>query len=194
MTTKLRIGNVASKVRYPATQFVKNITLVSNQFSPSENRVILFQFFIQKELIMKKHAILALLMLSLATTVSTSALANSANDGSCFVLGVREPGTNIYDGPTFCIDTALTYITVRGPLQMSNSQVTGKTDISGVMEATGSLLQDVVFENNLSAATFTLSASTVNGDITFEGKEGTVYLQDGSVIKGKVINGKVVNQ
>lgn len=143
---------------------------------------------------MKKNIISAALIMGLSVISMNQAMAQS-NDGTCAVLGYHEPGTNVYDGPTFCSNTALSYITVRGPFQLEQTKITGKTDVSGPIKANGSTLQEVVLENNMSVETVTLSGSTtVNGNITFLGMEGVVYLENGSTIKGKVINGKVINQ
>lgn len=143
---------------------------------------------------MKKQLISAALCLSFGIFYINQASAQS-NDGTCSVLGYHEPGTNTYDGPTFCSHTTLSSINARGPLQLEQTKITGKTDVSGPIKAKKSNLQDVVLENNLSVETVTLSDNTtVNGDITFLGREGIVYLENGSTIKGKVVNAKVINQ
>ena len=143
---------------------------------------------------MKKIGILTAVLGSLIVGISYPAIA-APIDGACWVLGVREPDSNIYDGPTTCGDIALSYLTVRGPLKLDSTKITGITTVSGPIKATGATLQDVILEKTLSAETVTLeSATLVNGDITFKGKEGIVYVDSASKIKGKVINGKVINQ
>ena len=124
--------------------------------------------------------------------LSTSAY---AADSNCYVLGVHEPGTNIYDGPTFCARTVLSDITVRGPLQLDGTTISGLTTVSGPIKASSANLQSLLLKENLtSQEVYLLANSVVQGDITFEGKEGTVHLQAGSSIKGKVINGQVVEE
>jgi len=147
---------------------------------------------------MRKIKLVLAVSLALAAGVtSATAFASSAtaNDGSCVVLGVRQPGTNIYDGPTWCGKVNLSYITVRGPLVLNNTMITGETDVSGPVDATDASLKDVVLESQATAVDVTLQDSTnVNGNITFNGSiPGVVYLESGSKISGKVINGKIVN-
>jgi hypothetical protein len=142
----------------------------------------------------KKFLLLATCTLGLNLFESGIADAGTA-DGHCSVLGIQEPGTNIYDGPTFCAATSLSYITVRGPLEITNSAINGKTDVSGSIKAISAKLHDVTLENNHTLETVSLQTnSTIDGNITFLGHEGIVYLENGSSIKGKVINGKVVDQ
>lgn len=124
----------------------------------------------------------------------TSALANNTNiDPGCAVLGIREPNTNIYDGPTWCPNYTLSYLTVRGPLQLDQTQVNGLTDVSGPVKSSGAILQDLLLEKQLTPVQVTLqSNSVINGNIRFLGKTGEVFLESGSIIKGEVINGKII--
>lgn len=135
--------------------------------------------------------------LCLALPLSTAVFAQSPEpgDGSCFVVGIREPNTNIYNGPTFCNEINLSYLTVRGPLQLDKTKVTGKTTVHGPLKANGANLDNVFIANDFTAETVTLQeGSKVNGDITFMGRAGVVYLEKNAVVKGRVINGKIVNQ
>lgn len=124
---------------------------------------------------------------------SNAIAANLTNDQACAVLGVREPNTNIYDGPTWCPNYSLSYLTVRGPLELDKTQVTGLTDVSGPVKLNGAVIGDLLLEKQLTAEQVNIQDnSIVNGDIHFLGKSGEVYLQSGSIIKGSVINGKII--
>lgn len=117
-----------------------------------------------------------------------------AND-ACIVIGYHEPGTNTYDGPTYCNNVNISNITVRGPLVASNAIFTGKTDVSGPITVSTTTLDQIVSESNGTPTKVTLkSASTVKGDIDFEGLlPGKVYLESGSHVDGKIINGKILS-
>ena len=145
---------------------------------------------------LKKTVIAAALVVGLSTSACNLAVAaSSVKDGVCSVIGHHESGTNIYDGPTFCGMTTLSYITVRGPLQLDCTVITGMTDMSGPVLAKGANMQDIMVENDQTPQTVTLQAgSTVKGNITFAGPEGTVYLEAGSNILGQVINGQVIKK
>ena len=141
-----------------------------------------------------KKCLHAAIAVGLGLTLSTGALA-AVNDGTCIVVGYHQPGTNIYDGPTTCGDFSLSNIVVHGPLKLSQTTITGETNVSGPMTTSGATLSNVVMNDHSSHETVTLQANTkVNGDITFKGSAGTVYLSGGSSISGKVINGRVINQ
>lgn len=120
--------------------------------------------------------------------------AHAATDEAlCNVVGYHEPHSNIYNGPTECGNISLSTLTVHGPLHLDHTRVQGRTEISGPLLATAARLQDVIIKPQLTATQINLEKfTTVEGQITFEGKAGTVYLQKGSTLSKPVINGTVV--
>jgi len=115
----------------------------------------------------------------------------SAND-LCSVLGFHEPGTNIYDGPTFCENVTLKNINVRGPLTILKSKITGVTEVSGPLTADQTTFSSIILDNIGTPITVQLKTrSIINKDITFLGIAGKVMIEDGVKIYGKIINGVV---
>lgn len=114
-----------------------------------------------------------------------------AQENNCFVLGIHEPNSNIYDGPTFCENISLPYITVRGPLQMHHTRIDGLVTVSGPFKSNSSFLNNIEIEPQIEAVSVILKNHTiVNGNIKFKGNKGHVYLEN-SIIHGKIINGSV---
>ena len=113
----------------------------------------------------------------------------------CFVLGFHEPGTHTYDGPTFCQFINMNNILVRGPLNASQSVISGTSDISGPINSIKSEFNKIISEDNGSSEKITLKqSSVVDHDIVFEGKKpGLVEIDGSSKVNGKVVNGKIVH-
>ena len=121
--------------------------------------------------------------------INSCAYANNT-DPSCAVLGVREPNSNTYDGPTFCQNIKLHDINVRGPLQVTNTSITGLAKINGPLLAIASQLQTITSENTYTPEFIKLTADTlVKGDIVFKGKRGKLLIDATSKLMGKLING-----
>jgi len=117
---------------------------------------------------------------------------NAAAANNCSVLGVHEPNTNIYDGPTWCENTKLSNLIVRGPLSISHSNVLGTTDISGPVQSKNATFHKVVIHSSLSQQKVILSQkTTVNGDLIFVGVRGKVFVDKSSKVTGKIVNAEV---
>ena len=124
--------------------------------------------------------------------VLTSLLSNSIFADDCFVIGFHAPNTDIYNGPTFCQNVKLKDIIVYGPLQVKQSAITGNIAVSGPIQSSESQLGFIEIKKQWTSQKITLSHhSVVNGDITFDGKAGRVYLSKDSRINGRVVNGKI---
>jgi hypothetical protein len=144
---------------------------------------------------MKVRSLIVGILLGTSVVTANAAVPAKAQDGSCTVIGVHEPNSNIYDGPTFCGDISLSYLTVRGPAVLNQTTVTGTTDISGPLSTASARLKDVTLEAQGSAIDIVLKNGTaVSGNITFVGKPGIVYLESGSTISGFVNNGTIVKK
>lgn len=142
---------------------------------------------------MKKMILKLAIMTGLYTLMCAAVMAESSE--ACYVVGFHDPHTHVYNGPTICPNITLSSLTVRGPLQLNQTTIKGLTTVSGPIKAKGAKPQDIIVNENLTIGKVVLqSASTVYGNIEFKGKEGVVYLEAGSFVKGKVINGKIVNQ
>ncbi len=110
----------------------------------------------------------------------------------CSVLGFHQPGTQTYDGPTWCEQVNIKNIIVRGPLQIMQSVMTGSPNVSGPITSSDSRCSSITEENNLTKEIITLkNASIVSGNIIFKGVFGSVVLSQDSKILGRVINGKI---
>lgn len=114
-------------------------------------------------------------------------------NNDCVVIGYHEPGSNTYDGPTYCKNVSVSNIVVRGPLYSTSSVFTGETDVSGPITSNKSIFDHILSEANGSTTKIKLSdASHVKGDIVFKGMlPGIVYLAGGSTVTGKVVNGTI---
>lgn len=114
-----------------------------------------------------------------------------AND-ICFVFGIREPNSYIFDGMTKCDQVKLPYIKVRGPLTLINTTISGKADIYGSLRAISSTLQNILIEKQIKPVTVVIKDhSIVNGNIKFIGQEGFVCLDHTSRIYGQIIHGRL---
>ncbi|MDP1574044.1 MAG: hypothetical protein Q8L78_03800 [Coxiellaceae bacterium] len=113
----------------------------------------------------------------------------------CAVIGFYEPGTHTYDGPTFCQQVSINDIVVRGPLNVSQSVITGIADISGPINAAKTEFNKIISEDNGSHEKITLKqSSVVDHDVIFEGsKPGSVEIDQSSKINGKVVNGTITH-
>lgn len=124
--------------------------------------------------------------------VYISILFSQALFADCAVLGVHEPNSNTYDGPTWCKEVELSNLTVRGPTQIQESCIHGLVDVSGPVNLSQSNISGVLIEDNLSSNTVTISNQTkIIGNIVFLGKTGKVVIDHSSKINGKVINGVI---
>ncbi|GEM_PF-6603806 len=113
-------------------------------------------------------------------------------DENCFVIGFHEPNTHTYDGPTFCNKAQFQDITVRGPLQLKHSNISGQVNVSGPIEASNTTLGSIQIEKQFTSQKISLKQhSRVHGNIVFLGFPGVVYKSDDSTVTGKVINGSV---
>lgn len=113
-------------------------------------------------------------------------------DDHCYVIGFHEPNTHTYDGPTFCNKAQFQDITVRGPLQVKNSEILGQITVSGPIEALNTKLGGIQIKRQFTSQKITLKDhSRVDGNIVFLGLPGVVDKTDDSMITGKVINGRV---
>ena len=100
---------------------------------------------------------------------------------------------------------------VFGEAVLINTEIKGKADILGFLNAYGSIFRqtviictnymravgstfaDVIVDSGAREAELLLSKnSVVKGDIVFKGRSGVVVLASGSVVTGKIINGKKV--
>ena len=100
---------------------------------------------------------------------------------------------------------------VFGEAVLVNTEISGKSDIWGFLNAYGSIFRqtviicsnymravgstfvDIIVDSGVREAELLLSKnSTVKGDIVFKGRPGVVILASGSVVTGKIINGKKV--
>lgn len=118
------------------------------------------------------------------------------------------------NGPFVADKAHLAKLTVNGPVIISSSVVSGTSDINGPITATKSSFDDtltvaanavVLTDSNLSdiivkggddgvvsPQTITIKGdSVIDGDITFNEKDGLVYVGPNVKITGKVIGGKV---
>ena len=102
------------------------------------------------------------------------------------------------------------YLTVLGKSEISNAQINGKATLDGEFSAQndtfagdmslgtnkgvfiGSTTKDIVLTEGQNL--YLQSATHVNGSITFNQGNGTVYVSGGSTISGKVNGGKIVNK
>lgn len=117
------------------------------------------------------------------------------SDDICSVIGYHDPKTNTYYGPTFCEQTTINGIVVRGPLSADRSIINSITDVSGPVSSSGSQFENMVIENNHSTVKVNLNAnSSVKNNIVFQGSHrGVVMLDASSSVKGKVVNGDIVH-
>lgn len=132
--------------------------------------------------------------LIISSVIFSCALVSASFADDCFVIGFHEPHTHIYNGPTFCNQVKLKGLTVYGPLQVKNSVISGEINVSGPIAAEQSKLGNLTVQKQLTAQKIKLSDHTVvDGDITFIGKPGSVFLNSHSTVNGKVINGAVIS-
>lgn len=86
-------------------------------------------------------------------------------------------------------------ITGAGLFTANDSAIKSTLDQSGKIIASNTSFKNIIMESEIEASTISLAVnSTVQGDITFKGKAGTVYLKSGSSISGTVHNGSIVRQ
>lgn len=118
--------------------------------------------------------------------------ASNADTNLCAVLGVHEPGTNTYDGPTWCKKITVSNLIVRGPLSITHSKVTGLAEVSGPVSAKQSNFQNIQIDQNYSVNHINLKNHTcVRGNITFIGKKGILDIDSTSRVQGQIINAVV---
>ena len=131
---------------------------------------------------------------------------------ACSVIGYHPPGSQTYNGPTWCNNVSIENIIVHGPLQIQQSTLSGETKVDGPMTvsqttfsgetniggpitATQSHFNAINERNSFSNQTISLADnSVVNGNIVFTGVMGTVILDKSSTVTGKVVNGTIVHQ
>lgn len=117
---------------------------------------------------------------------------NASASNSCSVLGVHEPNTNIYDGPTWCENTRLNEIIVRGPLSVSHTKVNGSTEVSGPIQSKYSCFKNIIIHSSYSHQKVILSQGTkVDGNIIFKGVRGKVFIDKSSKVDGHIINADI---
>lgn len=135
---------------------------------------------------MKKRILISGCIASLF--LSCSVLAHD----SCTVIGYHEPGTQTYDGPTFCDHVTIKNIIVRGPLHVAHSRMRGMTEVSGPIFAKNTVFDNITVENNFSHMLVVLKNTTLDkGNLDFQGESGFYRLDNTSNICGKVINGSI---
>lgn len=110
----------------------------------------------------------------------------------CSVLGVREPNSNIYDGPTWCQEVHLNEILVRGPFSINDSAISGETEVSGPIQSFKTQFKNIVIDaNHTSNKVILKNKSNVSGDVVFKGIKGEVDIDCSSKVKGKIVNADV---
>lgn len=141
-------------------------------------------FFIK--LMEKKMKIKSLTVIIISSVISSVAMA----DDNCYVIGFHEPHTHTYDGLTFCNQSQLPRITVRGPLQLKNSVIHDDVNVSGPIDASHSEMGSIQINKQFTSQKVVLkNHSKVHGNIVFEGLSGVVFKSVDSEIAGKVVNG-----
>jgi len=112
----------------------------------------------------------------------------------CNVIGVHIPGSDIYNGPTTCKKMDVASLTVRGPLKLVKTTVSGTIELSGPLTASQSELQDIILMEQFRPVKLKLTDHTVvKGTIRFQGKPGVIHLDKSSEINGEVVNGTVLH-
>ena len=128
------------------------------------------------------------LILSLFSVVLITQSIFASNN--CTVIGVHEPNSNVYDGPTWCDSVILPDITVRGPLTITGSKIAGKMSVSGPVKSSHSSIESITIESNFSQNKIILeTGTTISKNIVFKGIKGIVYRDKTSCVNGHIING-----
>lgn len=113
------------------------------------------------------------------------------SESTCSVIGIHEPNSNIYDGPTWCEHVHLSDLDIRGPLIIDDSKIDTQVIVSGPIKSSDTSMQSIQIKNNLSKNKITLVNGTkVFGNIEFKGVKGVVYIDQKSKIIGRIINGE----
>ncbi|OGT26792.1 MAG: hypothetical protein A3I77_08270 [Gammaproteobacteria bacterium RIFCSPLOWO2_02_FULL_42_14] len=110
----------------------------------------------------------------------------------CIVLGFHQPGTQTYEGPTWCEKKSINKIIVHGPLQADQSTLTGDTSVSGPIKSDHTQFDGIKITDQLTTEIVSLTNhSLVKKDLVFNGQKGTVILDKTSKVLGKIINAHV---